>query len=377
MKTLYYCEDMVNFIAERIFRAGPRTSLEVDICPLNSDKQHKNKVFGRSGRDCLNTIRLLAALQVVYGHSLTHLHIESIPVLNECINFFYGVPIFFTMSGFLIWQSVGRSRGFREYLGKRFWRIFPELWAAVAIELIVLLCLYHDSISWPQFVAFAITQGTIFQFWTPDCLRGYGCGTPNGALWTICVLIQFYFFVYFLYKVLHGRKTYIWMLWIITSLCVSVLLPIITRSFPEIACKLLNQTIIPYFWMFIFASFVAEKKDVVLPFLMKYCWAFFVGVIVVRYLNFDVHASYNVLGTTMLFFFLIGMAYTFPKINVTTDISYGIYIYIMTIVNAFIVFGYTGNQLLLLPVALITCVLAWLSTKTIGNLCKKKKKKIV
>lgn len=85
---------MANFIAERIFRAGPRTSLEVDICPLNSDKQHKNKVFGRSGRDCLNTIRLLAALQVVYGHSLTHLHIESIPVLNECINFFYGVPIF-------------------------------------------------------------------------------------------------------------------------------------------------------------------------------------------------------------------------------------------------------------------------------------------
>lgn len=49
----------------------------------------------------------------------------------------------------------------------------------------------------------------------------------------------------------------------------------------------------------------------------------------------------------------------------------------MTIVNAFIVFGYTGNQLLLLPVALITCVMAWLSTKTIGNFCKKKKKKIV
>lgn len=200
---------MANFIAERFFRAGPRTSLEGVICPQNSDKKHKTRFSDGSGRDCLNTIRLLAAMQVVYGHTLTHLHIESIPVLNDCINFFYGVPIFFTMSGFLIWQSVGRSRGFREYLGKRFWRIFPELWAAVAIELIVLLCLYHDSISWPQFVAFAITQGTIFQFWTPDCLRGYGCGTPNGALWTICVLIQFYFFVYFLYKVLHGRKTYV------------------------------------------------------------------------------------------------------------------------------------------------------------------------
>lgn len=39
----------MNFIRNRNFRAGPQTSLEGFICPQNSDKQQKNKVFGRSG----------------------------------------------------------------------------------------------------------------------------------------------------------------------------------------------------------------------------------------------------------------------------------------------------------------------------------------
>ena len=39
----------MNFIGNRNFRAGPQTSLEGFICPQNSDKQQKIKVFGRSG----------------------------------------------------------------------------------------------------------------------------------------------------------------------------------------------------------------------------------------------------------------------------------------------------------------------------------------
>ena len=41
----------MNFIRNRNFRAGPQTSLEGFICPQNSDKQQKIKVFGRSGGD--------------------------------------------------------------------------------------------------------------------------------------------------------------------------------------------------------------------------------------------------------------------------------------------------------------------------------------
>ena len=44
----------MNFIRNRNFRAGPKTSLEGFICPQNSDKQQKIKVFGRSGGQILS-----------------------------------------------------------------------------------------------------------------------------------------------------------------------------------------------------------------------------------------------------------------------------------------------------------------------------------
>lgn len=327
------------------------------------------------GGNCLNLIRLLAALQVLYGHTLTHLHIDNIPILGEFIHFFSGVPIFFTMSGFLIWGSIGRSNNFGEYVKKRFWRIFPELWVAVAIELIVLLCLYHESINWGQIGAFAITQSTIFQFWTPDCLRAYGCGCPNGALWTICVLIQFYFFAYFVYKALHGKKTWLWMFVFVISIGIGLIIPWAKSVLPEVGGQLLYQTLLPYFWMFLAASLVAEKKDVVLPFLKKYWWVFLLALLAERFTHFDFQAAYKVMDTLLLFLCLTGMAYVFPKLNVRTDISYGVYIYHMTVVNALIALGYTGNQYLLLVVALITFILAWISTKTIGQVSLRMKYK--
>lgn len=80
-------------------------------------------------------------------------------------------------------------------------------------------------------------------------------------------------------------------------------------------------------------------------------------------------------GTILLFLCLTGSAYVFPKLNVKTDISYGLYIYHMTVVNALIVLGYTGNQCLLLIVTVTTFILAWVSTRTVGSLAMRMKSK--
>lgn len=332
-----------------------------------------NKLNGEGKNDCLNTIRLLAAIEVLYVHTLGHLGIGEIPLLGDFIHFFSGVPIFFTMSGFLIWWSVGRSKNFGEYLRKRFWRIYPELWVAVAFELIVLLCLYHDPINWLQFGAFAITQSTIFQFWTPDCLRNYGCGCPNGSLWTICVLIQFYFFAYYMYRALHGRKSLVWLVSFLGSIGISMLLPVVKDYLPNVVGKLLDQTLLPYLWMFIAASFVAEKKDLILPILKRYWWLLLISVLIVKHYRLDFYASYYIFETMLLFLCLTGFAYVFPNMNIKTDISYGVYIYHMTIVNALIAMGYAKNPVLLVVVLVSTCVLAWISTKTVGKFSKKMK----
>ena len=86
-------------------------------------------------KNCLNTIRLIAAISVMYIHAIVHLEVDMPAILSSVIAFFQGVPIFFAMSGFLVWESVGRSENIVAYAKKRFLRIYPELWCAVLLGL--------------------------------------------------------------------------------------------------------------------------------------------------------------------------------------------------------------------------------------------------
>ena len=327
--------------------------------------------------DSLNTIRLLAAFEVLYGHTLKHLDISRIPEwLDAIIHFFAGVPIFFTLSGFLIWMSIGRSNSFSQYCKKRFWRIFPELWVAVAVEIIVLLLLYNHTIEWSKLGLFAVAQSTIFQFWTPDFLREYGCGTPNGSLWTICVLIQFYIVAFFVYRWLRGKTWAVWTLVFALSVGVSAITPIICRNLPEIVAKLYGQTFLSYFWLFILGAFVSEFKEKFLPFIIKYWWVAFCITLLIKYLDFNYTlGNYNLFGTMELFVCLLGFAYAVPQINIKTDISYAVYIYHMTVVNAMITLGYMHKPIYLLLVTIITFAVSYLSTKCIGKWSQKMKMK--
>lgn len=327
----------------------------------------------------LNTFRLLAALQVLCGHANAHLDLQRIPFVGDIIAFFSGVPIFFTLSGFLIWNSIGRSSSFGEYALKRFWRIYPELWVAVFFEIMVLLLLYRHSVNWTQLGLFTLCQATIFQFWTPNFLRDYGCGTPNGALWTITVLIQFYLCAYFLYKLLNGKRLIIWGGCFFVSSIIGWITPFVQDALPEILGKLYGESVFPYLWMFIVAAFVSDRRNYFLPFLLKYWWAFAFALFARRYMiHWDIAVGgYSYFDTILLFFTLVGFAYVFPKLNIKTDISYGVYIYHMTVVNALIALGYTGEKWELWLVIGTTCLLAWISTKTVGQLSMNNKKVII
>lgn len=100
-------------------------------------------------------------------------------------------------------------------------------------------------------------------------------------------------------------------------------------------------------------------------------------VFVIRTTGFDYKASYGILQSITLFLGLTGFAYVTPYLNIKTDISYGVYIYHMTVMNALIALGYMHNQWLLLPVTIATCVLAWISTKTVGEWSKQRKQKSI
>ncbi len=332
--------------------------------------------FSSRKHNCLNFIRIFAALQVAFKHLVTHLGIPAPVWLMNVIGFFGGVPIFFAISGLLIWFSIERTENYKFYIKKRFLRIYPELWVGVLIEIATILIFYRE---WKplSLLAFTFTQGTFLQFWTPDSLQSYGCGAPNGALWTIGITIQFYFVVWFFFKLMHKKKVIHWIIGFLSSIFVSwaggVILTLIGN---EILLKLFSQTVFRYFWIFFIGCFIAEFYDRMIPIISRFWFVFLAIGAIPCFSGFGIWlGNYDLLWALPLCVGIIGFAFKFPKIKLKTDISYGLFIYHMIITNVFISLGFVGDWRYLVGVMILSCLIAYVSTLTVGRFADLKKQK--
>lgn len=286
-------------------------------------------------RNSIKTLRLLAAIQVMWGHMVEHFEV-SFPlsgggisvdqVISWILYFFTGVPLFFCLSGFLIWISIEKYTSCESYFRNRFLRIYPELWTGVAIELVCLL-IFVSLIDWKDLILFTVTQATILQFWTPESLRVFGCGTPNGSLWTICVMIQFYIILWPIKKICSGKKANFWIITEMMFILIGAATKYVEGIFPEIMYKLYCNTIVQYLWMFWLGIIIAEYKDIILPLLIKYWYIPALGAILFRFLPVDIWArGYPIIYCSLCLLALIGLAYRTPKLSIRMDISYGLFI---------------------------------------------------
>lgn len=322
--------------------------------------------------NCISSIRVLAATQVMLTHILAHLNITLNPILEHIIGFFSGVPIFFFLSGFLIWDSVSKTNSYKEFVRKRALRIFPELWVGILFEILIIVN-FDTNYSIADLGLLFVAQGTIFQFYTPDSLRNFGCGSPNGSLWTICVFIQFYFLVWFLYKLMHNKKVSKWIMLLIGSLLLGGIIERTLINIPvEIVYKLYSQTILKYIWLFILGVCIAEHKDICLPILKKY-WYFFLILGIIPYLTIDISVGYSVFKNGFLVSGLLGFSYRYSKLKLPIDISYGLFIYHMIIVNVYISINRIGKIQYALEIVIISLLLALFSTLTVGKWAARKK----
>jgi len=135
-------------------------------------------------------IRLLAAVQVFFMHSVVWLKLPISPMVAEVVDWFPGVPVFFMISGVLVTHSFVRLPTLRQYLRHRALRIFPALWVCLAISFLLAAWqgnLTHSSL-FLQTVIWAVMQGSFFQF-----VNFYvNPGVTNGVLWSIATELQFY-----------------------------------------------------------------------------------------------------------------------------------------------------------------------------------------
>lgn len=235
---------------------------------IDSRQQHQNN---------FDLLRLLAALQVVIGHSCRWLNIKLPPVIDELLNLFPGVAVFFVISGFLITNSwLFGNQQITPYLARRALRIYPALWLQY-IFVFLLMALtggfFLNSIAdfkfW-EWVATAALMGSNFwgnsltQF-NPFNWGGLYKWYPADVLWTIPVELGFYILVplifsrWFICRRLTGRVLLAAFLGsVITAYYAG---PLLRENGNLNSTGMLHSSPAPYLWLFLAGASAAFYWD--------------------------------------------------------------------------------------------------------------------
>lgn len=323
-------------------------------------------------------IRLFAAAQVAVLHTVEILGLGiSDSLFIRLLYFFPGVPVFFFVSGFLISRAFERSPGYLSFANNRALRIFPGLWVCIIINLLLVATTGYfvvKNVGMHDVFLLAVAKSTILQFYNPDFMRDFGDGVLNGSLWTITVELQFYFLAPILYKVFISRaknKNLVLVLLIAFFIACNRLLHLLQDDYSEsVIWKLFRVSFAPWFYMFLFGVILQRNFARVSGLIVRV--PFIVHLVIFCVFVFFSHKASWSFGNSLnpfVFFalsvFIFKVAYTdffkmisgFLKGN---DLSYGIYIFHMPLLNQFVYLNYeTGTfEVIMLFLSYLTVAVA-------------------
>lgn len=286
-------------------------------------------------------IRLFAATQVMTFHAFAHFHLDA-PYLISFFSIFPGVPIFFTISGFLISKSLENHHRLLNYFFARALRIFPALWTVVTLTVIVFgffgISFFHpEGIKWFTLQLF----GGIY---TPNFLRHFGIGSYNGALWTIVIEIQFYITIPLLYR-FRNQKHFnrliisIFLASTATSIGINNFLPNFGGPTESLYEKLLRYSIAPHLYLFLLGVII-QRLNIHKSTLIRGKGFFWISVYILLSNLPELSSAMRQGMNILLGVSFISIAYSMPHLSQSilrgNDISYGVYIYHGLIINAFV-----------------------------------------
>ena len=317
-------------------------------------------------RNNLNLIRLLAAGQVMLVHGLNHLGFDGPLVM--ALKLVPGVPTFFFLSGLLIYGSYDRTNanGISAFFRNRALRIFPGLWVCVALATACVIASGYlsrndEPTSWTSVALWAAGQASIFQFYNPEFMRGFGLGVLNGALWTITVELQFYIITPIRYILLHRYK-YLFLLLFVCSMIFNVYTRYSVNA-EMIAMKLAYVSFFPWVFMYMSGFWLASQKLLIarLQKTVIIRWAlplYIVSMIFIDDYTLNASNAINPVSFVLLSLCLVRISTMelvlpekFLNFIVRDDFSYGVYLYHMPVLNFLIYYHWLSPEFSLIVLA--------------------------
>jgi|HubBroStandDraft_6_1064221.scaffolds.fasta_scaffold04859_4 peptidoglycan/LPS O-acetylase OafA/YrhL len=327
-------------------------------------------------------IRLLAAYQVVAMHVGEHMKIAVPNVLT----FFPGVWIFFIVSGFLITASLAHCNSVGEYLRNRVLRIYPGLWAMTLVTVLLLIAFGQINAGTPKLwlLAYVLGQGTVFQ---PvdgglGLFRHWGTGSVNGVLWTLTTELQFYVCLPLIFwlsnRFPRWRLRFLWIL-----LAASLVLyefelrpwtdPNFVRTvWPGKLLTLLYISIPTHLFGFLIGTICYLQLPRIFRFVegkfLYWALAYAVFVLLVwkglglAGWNLEKNPACMLTQRLLLAGLIFSLAYSLPGLAHAllrgNDVSYGVYVYHMLVVNSLLQLGLFGAWPYGVTVVLVTGIVA-------------------
>ena len=296
-------------------------------------------------------IRLIAAVQVMLVHYYQTYSLDF--GLLNFINYFPGIPIFFLISGFLVSMSFENTNRLKDYYLNRFLRIYPGLILSIIIGIILIIFSdYHIQID-HDFFLWIFSQLSIFQFFNPEFLRGYGTGVFNGVLWAISVEMTFYLLLpllYYVSKKTSNINTILLILIFFSALIDYFYINHVSKPKlsveVEFLFKLLSVSILPYLWMFLIGIFLQRNWKYFSKVIFTSPILYLIIYIIFLIIAYNIHPEMNmgnhpnIISFILLSCFIMSLSiYSnggYQKFIGGFDISYGIYLYHALIMNFYI-----------------------------------------
>ncbi|BBY59813.1 acyltransferase [Mycolicibacterium sarraceniae] len=330
--------------------------------------------------NALNSWRLALATGVILWHSwpLTGHTMSFSPALRLLGEGF--VDGFFAISGFLITWSWFRHPRLRDYFVARALRILPGLWICLIVVAFVIapiaVAIQHGSVSKLLLSRapfdYVLRNGLVVIQAQSD-IGGTPSEIPwpgswNGSLWTL----QFEVLCYFTVAVL-GATTLLRRRWVIpvlwaVALFFSIQLPSLTDLQPQptpapldFATSLLieESNLARLFLMFFSGALIYHFRNVI-----PARWSL-VALSVVLVLGASVMSNYRLIGAVPLAYALLasGALIRSKRLNLRTDLSYGVYIYAFPVQQLLVICGlFVLNPFVFATIAaIVTLPLAALS----------------